>query len=142
VRGLYVGGRLSKIGIFFLRLNGFKSILNLRNEFDDKNLGIDGFKYSHIRCEEFQPIMNQDFQTGVRFINQELKDSRKIYIHCAEGVSRAPSFAAAYFISQGLSLESAVNLIKGMRPFINILDGQINSLREFEKTYKHNKFFI
>jgi len=142
VRGLYVGGRLSKIGIFFLRLNGFKSILNLRNEFDDKNLGIDGFKYSHIRCEEFQPIMTQDFQTGVRFINQELKDSRKIYIHCAEGVSRAPSFAAAYFISQGLPLESAVNSIKGKRPFINILDGQINSLREFEKTYKHNKFFI
>jgi rhodanese-related sulfurtransferase len=140
VRGLYVGGKLSTIGILFLRLNRFKSILNLRSEFDDENLGIEGFNYFYIRCEEFQPIMKGDLQTGVEFINQELKNSRKIYIHCAEGVSRAPSFAAAYFISQGLSLESALSSIKGKRPFINILDGQINSLREFEKSYKRNKF--
>lgn len=139
-KSLYVGGKLSKIGTLFLRLNGFNSILNLRSEFDDKKLGIDSFNYFHIRCEEFQPILKQDFQTGVGFIYQELKNSRKIYVHCAEGISRAPSFAAAYFISQGQTLESALSSIKGKRPFINILDGQINSLREFEKSYRRNKY--
>lgn len=140
VKDLYVGGKLSKIGIFFLRLNRFGSILNLRSEFDDETLGIDGFNYFHIRCEEFHPIMKKDFKSGVRFIDHELKNSRKIYIHCAEGVSRAPSFAAAYLISQGYSLESAINTIKEKRPFINILDGQIKSLVELAKSYERNRY--
>lgn len=141
-KGLYVGGRLSKVGILFLRLNGFKSILNLRSEFDDVNLGVDGFNYLHIPCEEFQPIPERDFRTGVLFIDQELRNSRKIYIHCAEGVSRAPSFAAAYFITHDFKLETAISLIRENRPFINILDKQIKSLKELEKNNQGKNFAI
>jgi protein-tyrosine phosphatase len=65
----------------------------------------------------------------------------KIYIHCAEGVSRAPSFAAAYLVAHGHQLDNAVDLIKRVRPFINILDNQVHSLELFFEFCKKNKSF-
>lgn len=129
---LFVGGKLSRIGIRYLYLRGFKSILNLRGEFDDSILGVQRFKYLQIKCVEFQEIDTKYLQLGVDFMTSELKAGKKIYVHCAEGVSRAPSFVVAYLIAKGFGYDEAVSQIQKSRPFINILDRQMHSINKFK----------
>jgi len=140
-KNIYIGGRLSKLGILFLRLKRFKAILNLQSEFDDQLLGLRNLNYFHIKCKEFEEISLQNFVQGVNYIESNINNSEKIYIHCAEGVSRAPSFAAAYLMAQGHELGNAVDIIKRVRPFINILDNQVHSLELFSEFCKNNKSF-
>jgi protein-tyrosine phosphatase len=59
----------------------------------------------------------------------------------AEGVSRAPSFAVAYLISQGYQLGNAIETVKQVRPFINILDNQVQSLELFFDYCKNDSSF-
>jgi predicted ATP-grasp superfamily ATP-dependent carboligase len=138
-KNIYVGGKLSRLGISILRFNKFKAILNLQNEFDDQILGLRDFNYLQIKCVEFEEISLRNFIQGVDFIQSNIDNSNKIYIHCAEGVSRAPSFAAAYLIARGHQLASAVETIRRVRPFINILDKQIHSLESFFEFSKNKR---
>jgi predicted ATP-grasp superfamily ATP-dependent carboligase/protein-tyrosine phosphatase len=140
-KDIYIGGKLSRLGILFLRLSRIKAILNLQSEFDDQLLGLRDFNYLQIECKEFEEISIQNFVEGVNYIESNINNSGKIYIHCAEGVSRAPSFAAAYLMAHGHQLDNAVDLIKRVRPFINILDNQVHSLELFFEFCKKNRFF-
>ena len=90
------------------------------------------FKYLQIKCVEFQEIDPKHLQLGVDFITSELEAGRKTYIHCAEGVSRAPSFVVAFLISKGFGYDEAVSQIQKSRPFINILDRQMHSINKFK----------
>jgi predicted ATP-grasp superfamily ATP-dependent carboligase len=125
---IYVGGRISKIGKYYLKMIGIESVINLRSEFDDKVLGMNMFQYLLLPSLEFEPISQADLSKGVKFISSQIAASRKVFIHCAEGISRAPSMAAAYFISNGFDIDSAEKLLKKKRPFIHILKNQKESL--------------
>ena len=138
---LYIGGKLSRIGVYYLRLHGFKGILNLQSEFDDRHFGLSAFNYRHIKCQEFSGISIPDLSQGVDFIKFVTGKKQKIYVHCAEGVGRAPTIATALLMSEGQELSSAISLVKKSRPFINILDTQIDSLMDYAKYQKPNTFF-
>jgi protein-tyrosine phosphatase len=60
----------------------------------------------------------------------------KVYIHCAGGVGRAPTLATAYFITQGMTFDEAVALIRRTRPFINIMPPQFAQLKQFETLHR------
>jgi protein-tyrosine phosphatase len=130
---LYIGGKLSKVGVFYLRIHQFKAILNLQSEFDDRKFSLKGFDYRHIKCQEFSGIPILELSEGVNFIKSVSKKKQKVYVHCAEGVGRAPTMATAFLISEGQELSSAVLQVKKSRPFINILDIQIRSLEDYAK---------
>jgi predicted ATP-grasp superfamily ATP-dependent carboligase len=130
---LYIGGRLSKIGVYYLKFHRFKAILNLQSEFDDRQLGLKGLNYLHIKCQEFAGISIQDLSRGTEFIKSASDKKHKIYVHCAEGVGRAPTMASAFLISEGQELSTALSQVKRSRPFINILDSQICSLEDYAK---------
>jgi protein-tyrosine phosphatase len=59
-----------------------------------------------------------------------------VYIHCAGGVGRAPTLAAAYLITQGMPLDEALAQIRKVRPFINIVPQQMAGLKEFEARHR------
>jgi protein-tyrosine phosphatase len=73
-----------------------------------------------------------DLRQGVAFIHQVIAGGGKVYIHCGGGIGRAPTMAAAYFISQGLKFDEAVELIVKARPFINMTPAQMEQLKRFE----------
>jgi hypothetical protein len=137
---LYIGGRLSRIGVYYLRFHGFRGILNLQSEFDDRQFGLKSFTYRHIKCQEFSGISIQDLSQSIDFIKSISKKKQKIYVHCAEGVGRAPTIATAFLMSEGQELTSAILLVKKSRPFINILDTQIRCLEDYSKYQKPNTF--
>ena len=137
---IYLGARLSKIGVYLLRFQGISSVLNLQDERSNVNYRHKIHSYAYIPIIEFDSPTMLNFEKGIQFINDEVNKGNKVYIHCAEGIGRAPTMVSAYFISQGLTVDEAVNKISKIRPFINILDNQFKSLKNFKRFYKFSIF--
>ena len=71
---------------------------------------------------------------------EDLIDNKKekLYIHCREGISRAPTVVVAFLIYKyGLSRDEAIEKVLNIRPYIRILDNQFFMLSEFEKKLLH-----
>jgi protein-tyrosine phosphatase len=86
--------------------------------------------YCHLPTREFNAISDSNYQLGIKFIKTQIELNNIVYIHCAEGVSRAPSMALAFFISEGKTLDDGFKMILEKRPFISILDNQMESIRK------------
>ncbi|OGV68978.1 MAG: hypothetical protein A2283_16845 [Lentisphaerae bacterium RIFOXYA12_FULL_48_11] len=132
---IYVGAQHSFLGKRKMDRLGINAIVNMRSEFNDEQHGLVLGDYCYLPIEEFTAPEIEYLQQGVDFIQHIVESGGKIYIHCSEGISRAPTLAAAYFISQGMPLTEAVALIQKSRPFINILPIQMVRLTEFSNMY-------
>ena len=135
---IYVGPQHGQVGKRKLKWMGINSIVNMRSEFDDAAHGLALEDYCYLPTAEFDAPSLDQLSQGVAFIDQIINAGGRVYIHCADGVSRAPTMAAAYFISQGLKLEESIELIKKSRPFINILPVQMEQLKRFEAIQKQS----
>ncbi len=136
---LIVAGQYQKRGWTVLQKRGVTASINMRSEFDDVEAGIAPTQHLRLIVEDNTPPTIDQLQRGVDFITHEIKNGGKVYIHCAAGIGRAPTMAAAYLVSTGLSPEQAWKQIKRVRPFIRPTPGQeaqINELFE-ELIVKH-----
>ncbi|MBI2449036.1 dual specificity protein phosphatase family protein [Candidatus Pacearchaeota archaeon] len=79
------------------------------------------------------PTMKQMI-IGTYFIKWLIENDIKVYIHCRQGHTRAPTLAAAYFISEGMDVADAIKKIKSKRPSAHPTPSQIKALKKF-KTY-------
>jgi protein-tyrosine phosphatase len=128
---IYVGPQIRIPGKRALMNDGIHTSVNMRIEFDDRSKGFDLPSHCHLpTVDDLAPSMEQLFQ-GVNFIQREVGAGGKVYIHCTGGIGRAPTMAAAYLISQGDSLEQALERIRTVRPFINLSDEQRRQLDRF-----------
>jgi predicted ATP-grasp superfamily ATP-dependent carboligase len=135
---LYVGAQYKDKGIGVLKKWGIKKVICLRAEFDNSEADLNFCNYSYLPVVEFQPLSYEILIDGVHIIKEAISKGDGVYIHCSEGVSRAPTLAAAYLVSMGESVSSAIAVIKKSRPFINILDSQLRALEDFEARFKAN----
>lgn len=129
---LYVGPQYGKQGRRALEAAGIHHGVNMRVEFDDAVNGLALVNYCHVPVvDDDAPTIEQLWQ-GVQFIQDAIAQDGKVYIHCAGGIGRAPTMAAAYLISQGMTLDHAVQTIQKARPFIQIMPVQMQQLKVFE----------
>ncbi len=134
---LYVGAQHLYLGKRKLSQHGISVILNLRKEWDDREKNLHFEDYCHIPINEFQAPTVDELCLGVDFIKSAVNRGEKVFVHCREGVSRAPLFAIAYYISSGISLQGATAAVSGKRPFINLLPNQIASLKMYQEKVSH-----
>jgi hypothetical protein len=132
--GLYVGGQMDARGWRWLAARGLTADLNLRSEFDDAAHGIQPDAYLWLPIDDDHAPTLDQLATGVAFIGRAIEAGGKVYVHCASGVGRAPTMAAAYLVSTGLSPEQAWALIRETRPFINPTPPQLEILEAFAKS--------
>ena len=119
-------------GYFYLKYSGFNYILNLRKYTKENNKN-KSFKILNLAVEEYKIPTIKQLNKGADFINNVVINNNKIYIHCREGISRAPLFLIAYFIKyKSYSLNKSLKKISNKRKFINILPNQIKILENFE----------
>ena len=135
---IYVGGQYGKRGKRKLEAAGISGDLNLRTEFDDAAHGLALADYCHLPTVDDDAPSVEHLQQGVDFIRRVLAAGGRVYVHCAGGVGRAPTMAAAYFVAQGMTLDEALALIRRTRPFINITPPQMARLREFAAMYRQS----
>ena len=129
---VYVGPQFRKSGMNMLQQTGFRHLVNLRIEFDDAEHGLELENYCHLPTIDDAAISKEHLRQGIEFIHGAVEQGEKVYIHCSAGVGRAPTLAAAYFISRGMTLADALSLVKQARPFINITPPQMELLRTLE----------
>lgn len=128
---LYIGPQYNQRGKRRLEQEGIQHDVNLRIEFDDAAHDLALAHYCYLPTIDDDAPTIEHLKQGAAFIEQAINNGEKVYIHCAGGIGRAPTMAAAYFISQGMSLDEAIALIKKTRPFINIMPPQLAQLKHF-----------
>lgn len=133
-----LGQSPSIFGISILYLKNYRYILNLRVSKKYGNLSLNKFKIKNIPVEEFHSPTLEQLEEGANFINDAITKNKKIYIHCREGISRAPCFLTAYLMKyQKMNFEDAIKFIKRKRYFINLLPEQIKKINEFGNLIKN-----
>jgi predicted protein tyrosine phosphatase len=130
---VYVGAQHGQRGKTLLEQEGITGDVNMRIEHDDAEHGAALEHYCYLpTIDDTEPTI-EHLAEGAAFIDRLVRAGEKVYIHCAAGVGRAPTMAAAYFITQGLALDEALALIRRARPFINPQPCQIEQLERFEE---------
>lgn len=133
---LYVGGQMNASGWRWLVGKGITADVNMRSEFDDLDHGIEPEAYIWLpTADDHAPTLDQ-LRSGVAFITEAVKNGRAVYVHCASGVGRAPTMAAAYLMSTGKTLDQALVQIQRVRPFIKITPPQLDVLESFAAEVK------
>ena len=96
------------------------------------------FEYKVIEIiDEPDSDLKQYFNECIEFIDRIVKSEKKIYVHCAYGVSRSASTVLAYMMAtKKISLDEATKLVSAKRPCIHPNDGFIAQLKLFEQDLK------
>lgn len=128
---LHVGGQHDSRGINEMQARGITAILNLRREFDYTGSARVMEHYLHLPIEDNTAPSQAELAAGVRYITEELAEGGGVYIHCGVGVGRAPTLAAAYLVSTGLTPAEAWTQIRKVRPFIWPNRRQRRSIEQF-----------
>jgi protein-tyrosine phosphatase len=131
---IFLGGQYGTNSMTALRKLGVTAIVNMREKSIHKNLKNLGVKILNLPTKDkYAPTLEQ-LKKGSEFIGEEIKNGGKVYIHCWWGEERGPTMAIAYLIWKGMTFKDAFKLVKKTRTFINPTKGQIEKLKEFEKT--------
>ena len=128
---IYVGPQYRNGGKRRLKRLGIDHGVNMRIEFDDAEQGLALDYYCHLPTVDDDAPTLEHLRRGIAFVERAVEDGGKVYIHCGGGIGRAPTMAAAYFISKGYSLDDAIGLIRKARPFIYVMPPQMEQLKRF-----------
>jgi len=127
--GIWTADRMA-----MLAAAGFTHIVDLQAEFDDTELGRQfGLEVLwNATLDDFQPKDAAFFQRSVNFALAALREpENRVYVHCAAGVHRAPLTAAALLCHLGYDVESAIVLIRRLRPIADFPAVYVDSLRAY-----------
>lgn len=128
---LHMGGQHRQRGWDRLQARGITAVVNLRAEFDDTAAEIAPHRYLYLPTVDDTPPSLEDLRAGVEFIAGELDRGGAVYVHCGSGVGRAPTMAAAYLVSTGLTPGEAWAKIRAVRPFITPKPRQVSQVIRF-----------
>ena len=134
---LYVGGQHYPQGYPEMLEKGITGIVNMREDYhSDIEKGIAGRRHLHLATRDNTPPKVDDLVRGVEFIRDEIHNGGQVYVHCGVGVGRAPTMAAAYLVTTGLSPSEALRKIRKVRPFIHLTGTQKHVLNEFARYWQ------
>jgi protein-tyrosine phosphatase len=92
-----------------------------------------GVNYLHLPVEDGEPVPSRKLDRILDAIAENIRWGT-VLLHCASGMSRAPSFTAAWMASVGYkNLDAALAEIKRLRPFILPSEILVESIRRHLK---------
>jgi protein-tyrosine phosphatase len=81
-----------------------------------------------------QEDITRVFDTCHQFIENALQNNGRVFVHCAQGVSRSASVLIMYLIkTRGISYDEAFELVRVRRPLIKPNLGFIEQLKMFAR---------
>src|SRR5712692_2700147 len=136
---LAIGSDLRDLGC--LKAHGIGAIVGLQAERsdDESKLRSAGIDYLYLPIKDGHAPELSQIQTMVDWINSERETKRKVYMHCAAGVGRAPTMAIAYLVSTGLTTDQALLKIKEKHRDTDPGPRQIEAVREYEALISEQK---
>jgi tyrosine-protein phosphatase SIW14 len=95
--GLFRGGQPTPEGFGFLQWRGIKTVVNLREEYDEKELVEKlGMKYVYIPLDAWDPVPDQAVKEFFRVVNDP--ESQPVFVHCRRGSDRTGIMVGFYRI--------------------------------------------
>lgn len=124
---LWVGGQQFRRGVNDMRKKGITAVLNLRTRPNDAEMRrlAKNVDYLWLPTTDHTPPSIDDIQRGVDFIQNQIDNGGTVYVHCREGVGRAPTMTACYLVHSGMTPDAAWDTIRSRRPFVYPTAGQV-----------------
>ncbi len=136
---LAVGGRFPvEAAEHFATKLGVTHIVDVRVEDKDDEavLKEHGITLLHLPTVDTRAISQDMLEDGVAWINQQLADGGRVYIHCAHGIGRSVLLACCVLVSMGYSAQDALRLVKQKRRQAAPNQEQLNALVEFARRWR------
>src|SRR5690606_36667710 len=92
-----------------------------------------GMRYLHIPIPDFHAPELSQAKTFVKFVEECRNDGLAVAAHCRGGYGRTGTLLACYLISQGMSADDAIDLVRRRRPGSIETAGQERFLANFEE---------
>lgn len=110
---------------------GIKADIDLEEDRQEQTPNID--TYLWLPVKDHEAPTPQQLDAGVAVIDSLVKNQKKVYLHCKNGHGRSPTLLAAYFISQGMEVNEAIEKIKAKRPEVHLRESQMEALYKFKQ---------
>lgn len=95
---VFRGGQPTEAGFRFLRQKGIKTVINLREENDEKALVESlGMKYVHLPLSAWDPIPDRAIRAFFRVVSDPA--SHPVFFHCERGADRTGAMVGLYRIA-------------------------------------------
>ena len=89
--------------------------------------------YQHFPIADDRPVSVRQFDRIIDALSENIRWGT-VLLHCAQGVSRAPSMAAAYMDAVGYKgIDAAIKEIRKVRPFVHPSTVLVTSMKEHLK---------
>ena len=89
-----------------------------------------GISYLHLPIGDAEPVPVRQFGRIFKALSENIRCGT-VLLHCSQGMSRAPSMAAAYMDACGYrGIDAAIKEIRKVRPFIHPSSTLLDSLKE------------
>jgi len=128
---LYVGGQYRRSSREIFHKWGITGIVNMRQQ--RRPVQFDSIELLQLPTRDWQAPSLIALQKGVDFIEKKIDEGGSVYIHCRLGEGRGPTMAAAYLISQGMSVATAIAHIQRFRPVARPSSSQLRQLSRFQE---------
>jgi atypical dual specificity phosphatase len=99
-----------------------------------------GVEQETISVEDHKPLNFEELNKAVKFITDQIKKGKIVYVHCKAGKGRSAMAVAAYLIKtekfKNKDVAEVINFIKGKRPVITLDKNETKKqiLQKFKKT--------
>ncbi len=123
----------------WLKSKGITAIINLT----ERPYHVEGFKISHIPMEDMMPSTPEMLALAVNFIKGYLNSGHKVLVHCMAGMGRTGMVLASYLVMyEGYNAKDAIEVVRRVRPGSLLLEGQMESVEEFERYVAKDVYVI
>lgn len=136
--GLYVGGQHYRRGLRRMAQQGLTASVSLRRSVDDAARGVALQRHLWLPTTDDTPPSLTQLAEATEFIHSARQEGHGVYVHCASGVGRAPTTAAAYLVSLGLTPLEAWQLVRRARPFVRPKAAQSEQVERFYRCINGN----
>lgn len=136
---LAVGGALrSDEQIQALPALGIGAVVDLRAESKDNvaELQRQSIHFLHLPTIDWHPPTQDDLDSGVGWVLDEMAQGRRTLVHCQHGVGRSVILAAAVLVKQGYTWQDALALIRARRFGAAPHGDQVDALVEYARRVK------
>lgn len=90
-------------------------------------------QHLNLSTKDFRPIPLEILEQGVAFLEQQIRENKRCYVHCKAGKSRSSTTVLAYLLKQKIvpSIDEGLKFLQKKHPFASLSTGKRRILEQY-----------